>query len=206
MAAIDRFPQVSRFEGGARLASHTISCCRCPARAEVKAQRDGSHAVATVAGRFRRLGWHVAARATGDLCPECQHGGARPIGLTRYNPENETMAHIAALPDKAEPPRPISREDRQKIATALDAYYDLEAHRYKAAWTDEKVAAQVDQPRAEVSSLRELLYGPEANEAQETRNADLKALQAQSKAASEDAFKLAERFEAIAAEAQRLLS
>lgn len=82
-----------------------------------------------------------------------------------------------ATPAVAEPPRVSSVAERRRIMDALEEHYDQDAQRYRAAFTDAAVAEKVKLPRAWVSDLRELMFGPEANEAQVKRAGDILALE-----------------------------
>lgn len=71
----------------------------------------------------------------------------------------QSSTPVPAVPPKAEPPRQMTREDRQIIHAKLSDVYDKGS--YVTPWTDARVAADLGVPRAWVSEIRDLMFGPE---------------------------------------------
>ena len=74
----------------------------------------------------------------------------------------------------AEPPKMPTAADNRKVLDALTVQYDEDAQRYRGAWTDSKVAATLDVPRAWVTAVREQFFGPERNEEQDVKTKEIR--------------------------------
>ncbi|AXQ68388.1 hypothetical protein HOT99_gp229 [Caulobacter phage CcrBL10] len=82
---------------------------------------------------------------------------AMPATATKTSPPVQT----------AEPPRAATPAENRRILEALDIHYDTNRQCYGGDMTDEKVSKELGLPRAWVAELRERVYGPERNEAQD---------------------------------------
>lgn len=71
------------------------------------------------------------------------------------------------------PPRSPTVSDRRRISDALEEHYDLRAERYLQSWSDERLGAKLDLPRAWVTDVRVQFFG-----AGSTNEADNKTLDA----------------------------
>ncbi|AFU86674.1 hypothetical protein D869_gp240 [Caulobacter phage CcrRogue] len=76
-------------------------------------------------------------------------------------------AAAKTLPQSAEPPRAATPAENRRILEALDTHYDTNRQCYGGDMTDEKVSKELGLPRAWIAELRERVYGPERNEAQD---------------------------------------
>lgn len=74
----------------------------------------------------------------------------------------------------AEQPREPTREDNRRILSKLDESYDEKREMYKGDWSDRKVSETLDVPRAWVADIRERVYGPDRNEAQQAETKELR--------------------------------
>ncbi|WP_126398732.1 hypothetical protein [Blastochloris tepida] len=74
--------------------------------------------------------------------------------------EAKTVQQPAKPAVAVEPPRSATPRDRRRIQDTLDDVYDLDAGGYKPGASDEEVARRLDVPRAWVSEVRDMLYGP----------------------------------------------
>ena len=74
------------------------------------------------------------------------------------------MSNVTPLSVKAEPPQPMTKEDRRIIFAKIDENYVDEMSGYSGDWNDEKVAKDLNVPRAWVSQIREDNFGPEIGE------------------------------------------
>lgn len=74
----------------------------------------------------------------------------------------------------AQQPREPTREDNRRILSKLDESYDEKREMYKGDWSDKRVAETLDVPRAWVADIRERVYGPDRNEAQQAETKELR--------------------------------
>lgn len=138
---------------------------------------------------FTREGWFLGARRSQDECPSCVEARLMPSAkrpkLTIVHPaiepepipmpEPEVTATAIELAPAAEAPRQPTWADNRRIRAALDDAYDADAGRYFGELSDEKVAADLNLPRAWVSTIREL-FGPDRCEMDDTRRENLTAV------------------------------
>ncbi len=117
-------------------------------------------------------GWK-AALARGDARPikrglnyelyeEGKRWFYRLLPLTTSPQETPTMAEPAKITPET---RTATREDNRRIRDHLDAHYDEEHQRWRGDGSDQKASDAPEVPRLWVSRLREELYGPDRNEA-----------------------------------------
>ena len=93
---------------------------------------------------FQRKGWVVGANHRKDLCPGCAKA-------RKEKPVNDVIAM------KAQAPREMGREERRLIMYQLEECYGKDA--YKPGWTDQKIAAHLNVPRAWVEEVRKQCFG-----------------------------------------------
>lgn len=74
----------------------------------------------------------------------------------------------------------MTRADRRAVVEKLQEVYLNEVTGYSPGWTDAKVAAEIDRPRAWVAQIREEMFGPEK------ANEDIRAALAAAKAVLAD--------------------
>jgi hypothetical protein len=80
----------------------------------------------------------------------------------------------------AAPPPVSTPEERRRIREALDTHYDEALGRYRQSFSDKSLAAKLNVPAKWVTDLREANgYGPDANEADAARDAELGSLKAE---------------------------
>lgn len=100
--------------------------------------------------------------------------------------------------DDATPRADWTPARRRQARDALDQHYNETLGRYDGDWSDVKLAQVFDLPRALVSEVREMLYGPDTNEQAHLHVRELKTIR-------DDAEKLMERHMALAADAESLM-
>lgn len=98
----------------------------------------------------------------------------------------------------AEPPKMPTAADNRKVLDALTVQYDEDAQRYRGAWTDSKVAATLDVPRAWVTAVREQFFGPERNEEQDVKTKEIREAIQMARNAVETLTQMAIQAEGIA--------
>jgi hypothetical protein len=99
-------------------------------------------------------------------------------------------------PDPHRPaPRQATREDNRRILDALDQHYDVDRQCYRASFTDEAVASQLDVPRAWVSVIRDQAFGPNVSEADQVLPGQLRDMVAELTATRDRLLGLAEEAE-----------
>lgn len=186
MTSSEAFELRASDAGGRRVRQHVVRCSKCPKTGSVTDAGRTALPPDPVAKKFRRLGWHIAPRRGKDLCPACNRGTTSKT----LSPAQRRAAYcrIAGVPKAkekpmtsppriaAEPPREPTVLNRRTIMDALEAHYDVPAQRYRAAFTDAALAEQLKMPRAWISDLRDLMCGPEANEAAAQRQDEIATL------------------------------
>lgn len=160
-----------------------VVCCKCGAKGEMlrpalRGPVDGK-AERLLAERLRREGWDAGNNLKNPVCPACvaaaeaRRKGGRILqavpAASRTGVAMEKKGEVVALTAKGAenapdvtviPPRAATPKDRRRIQDALDAVYDIELGGFKAGASDEAVAQRLDVPRAWVTEVREMLYGP----------------------------------------------
>jgi hypothetical protein len=101
--------------------------------------------------RFETRGWTVGKRRCDDRCPKCA-AAARDV--------SSTTRLIIAPQAKAESPTDF--QHRALILTKLIEVYDVDKHKYRESWTDQRVAKDLGSTvdMALVRRLRSENFGP----------------------------------------------
>lgn len=158
------FPEVPIVRGDTRVMAMEIRCVVCGA-VDYFPHQTGAKRKPPVAAQqnFQAKGWSVGNGPRKDFCPLHAAPSSRKekdmTGSILPNSSLPGSTSIPATPPKAEPPRQMTREDRQIIHAKLSDVYDKGA--YLTPWTDARVAADLGVPRAWVSEIRDLMFGPE---------------------------------------------
>lgn len=197
-----RFRVVSEPHEGVWRRLQMIKCCQCGYDGKLVDSSNDRLPPEMVAQKFRQRGWKVGSNASGDVCPKCAGAKKKPLtpaqkraafckiaGVPRAQPDpqvrvieptkEETVMTAAAQPQQPTP------ADRRRVSDALEEHYLTEKGCYRDSFSDEALAAKLDVPRAWVTELRELLFGPGAgNEAREKQQEEFKALRAEFEDAS----------------------
>lgn len=97
----------------------------------------------------------------------------------------------------AEAPRAASREDNRRIREALDATYDELRGCYTGNFSDDSLAAQLDVPRAWVSSVRDQFYGPNTSAERLEAPAKLAEYESEARRLMDDSMAIAARAETL---------
>jgi hypothetical protein len=220
MKGTHRFERRGIVVDGAPRSAMTIKCCRCSTTGTVVDNKHGGLAVSKLAEKFRAKGWLVASRASGDLCPKhnlspaqkraawCRMNNVPRKGENKNVPSKPTEK-IVTTPDPvitADPPRQPSRDDRRRILEELEDSYDRTKDCYTGAGSDMQLAAKLSVPRAWVSELRDMMFGPDVNEAASLKEARLNELQGKLAALEEQALTLAQNAEALGREVRKALA
>lgn len=136
-------------------------------------------------------------------------GASPPRARTPVNPPVEQTVVVVqrkeaeTVPTQTDPPemtsvRQPSREQRRAILDQLDLGYDMSAQRYNKDGSDQKVAEQLNVPRAWVTSLRTDLYGDfDRNEASDLRAKQLDDMVAKAVVAVDHLLSLATQAEGL---------
>lgn len=156
---------------GARRKLPTIHCSECNQVEHFASNGVKRPPPEAAAQHFRKLGWRVGGGPRADVCPAClakKRGLATEIvsRLTDAPSEaNEPQAVTSpvppARPSPSElPPRTMSFADRRLVMIKLEEVYMDERQGYVAPWSDQRVADDLNVPRAWVKELREQNFGP----------------------------------------------
>ena len=126
------------------------------------------HLVRAAAGR---AGWtfdqHVLAAVRCAACrnrtPAAAHRGQdEPTGDAAVTIKHRTGEDKAVVADKkkAEPVRPATVAEREKMRSFLDGCFDAKLGCYLDGWTDKTVGEHLGLPWAVVAAYREVCFGP----------------------------------------------
>lgn len=150
---------------------------------------------------FRQTGWRMGTRFGGASISSLKKSAMGMLGnsalvdvdFVLFTEDDGTMGW-KPLPKPATPPATPetlgehmtdtvtpaekpgwTREQRRKARDALDVHYDDERLRYRGDWTDKSLADSINVPRALLAEVRDDYYGPDRNEAEAKRRANLTA-------------------------------
>lgn len=104
---------------------------------------------------FRKQGWIVGARhPSANRCPRCQHSPkpAKEQTMPTLVPKDPP----AVLPIL---PRSLNGKEMRLVSGLLDEHFDDKLGSFDPEWSDERIATQIDVPRAAVVKLREEGWG-----------------------------------------------
>jgi len=139
-----------------------IKCADC-ARTEIYAHNNHHlPELRITASHFRKEGWRVGAGPRAHRCPKCIAARAAPANpsIIKDTKMTETKP-AAAKPSPSEmPPRVMGKDDRRIVFAKIDEVYLGEGQGYSSNWSDEKIAKDLNVPRAWVASVREDMFGP----------------------------------------------
>lgn len=148
-------------DNGARTLAMEIVCAECGAVAYFPHQTGNSRKPPIAAQQnFQNKGWVVGKGPRKDFCPIHAAPAARK-GRAAMPTNGKTIELSANVPARAEPPRMPSIDDRRIINMKLTECYADGG--YVAPWTDQRVADDLNVPRAWVSEVREFSFGPEGS-------------------------------------------
>lgn len=166
MRSHDRiFPTVSVRRGDGMIAVRRIECSRpgCTNPAEIVRSSRAAEPPEMIRATFQRRGWTVGRSPTKDVCPDCKSAGraTRPQH-TKEEPmkPSERADALQAATTAAPPPRPPTFDERRIIFSKLEDTYLDDKRGYAPGWDDEKVARDLNCPRAWVEEIRATNFGP----------------------------------------------
>lgn len=140
--------------GAIRRNGQVVKCRKCEENQGFYRRRPEDSPIAY----FTKLGWELGSGVYMDLCPDC--ADRKPKQTAKV--EKQRMSNVTKLETvKAEPPREITREERQRIHAKIGEHY-LDSG-YHPPWTDRAIAEAEKVPLAWVSSIRDQFYGPEGS-------------------------------------------
>lgn len=143
-------------------AAYIFKCSECTRSEAVHVGKpSGSLNASFLIKKMRQKGWAVGLNASHDVCPECRGIGRRTKKTTE--PETIDMSNVTPI-KHADAPPVMTKEDRRIIFSKIDEHYVDETSGYSDGWSDEKVAKDLNVPRAWVSQIREDNFGPEVGE------------------------------------------
>lgn len=203
----DLFELTTRGKGEALQHVWRIKCSKCPATFDVVNGARSRLPTAMLAKRFAGAGFRVSIRNGGHhLCAECAAKPAkppRPEHLRLVAPPEPQPSEDLTMPPTAEPARQPTREQRQTIHAAIDRNWSITGGGYAGNLSDEKLAEQLNVPRAWVAEVRDMLFGADTNEAREAGLAELDAFEARAAEIEGRAMQLAADAETLKADIAR---
>ena len=170
MAAGDReFVRTTiKEDGKPPLPAFKLTCAKCGATDTLPlGSKSNGYPTALVQQKMRHKGWEIGNRASSDLCPDCVDKKHKKHNKPEEKMENNVVTFI-----KAEPPQPMTREDRRLIFAKIDEVYLDENTGYSEGWTDQRVADDLGVPVAWVKDIRAENFGEERNNAAITKQLD----------------------------------
>jgi hypothetical protein len=93
-----------------------------------------------------------------DICPLC---AKPPKRIQSEKPKLVLVPKVDPMEMKADKPREMTREDRQRIHAAIGEHYLDDG--YSPPWTDKLKAEELKVPVAWVAEIRDQFYGPEGS-------------------------------------------
>lgn len=162
-------------DGNIRRSGQRIYCSQCTSHEDCVNTKESKLPPIAARQFFARRGWHVGKKPKDDVCPKCierAQNERKAQKLTLVTKERTDMGHIDGknlatnnpLPIKAEPPKAMGIEDRRIVYEKIgDVYLDPKTG-YSKGWTDQRIAEELGCPRAWVSEVRDMMFGPEANQ------------------------------------------
>jgi hypothetical protein len=152
-------------------------CARCGAIEDVSNEHDC--APHHVVKKFDRRGWTTDPYyARLCLCPVCtarppaEQQQETPAMAEQPTPPNNNSVPVVALSSKVTPPVPVAvqlvhltADQRRKVREKLDEFFDdargcyLPARAGGDLYSDQRIAEELDMPRALVVAIREASYG-----------------------------------------------
>lgn len=161
---------VNAGNGSNGVSAYVITCKECGDQEILKVGKySGSLNLSFVYKKMQAKGWVIGRKTGHDVCPGCAHP-KRPekqsqIAAVEINAGKEVdMSNVTNITSKADPPPVMTKEDRRIIFSKIDEKYVDETTGYADGWSDEKVAKDLNVPRAWVTEIREANFGPEIGE------------------------------------------
>ncbi|TDR28917.1 hypothetical protein DES43_1544 [Aquamicrobium defluvii] len=151
---VESFLEDNQLGGLRTLTGPVVKCRKCGAKKGFHRRRPED----LPQDFFKKHGWQLGGGVYMDLCPDCAN--TKPIKIKE--PKKKMASNVTKLETvKAEQPREITREERQRIHAKIgDHYLDTG---YSPPWTDRAIAEAEKVPLAWVSEIREQFYGPEGS-------------------------------------------
>jgi hypothetical protein len=148
-------------EDGRLLPKKTIVCSACGVEDSVASTFTEESAKAS----FTHKGWSVAKKRHDDLCSDCaakrckKHKADDSVQAQTGILE-EDMSHVDVQPlVHADEPRKATIAQKRLISEKLDDVYPVPDKGYINGYTDEKLAKELNMPRAWVTERRVDMYG-----------------------------------------------
>jgi hypothetical protein len=185
-----RFEIVPDFSSNRPRSVARYTCDSCPATHHRVVHSGKVLNPELIAKHAQRDGWIVPGRRRGKIiCPECQAARraqakgeppgkvvalfpppAKPFMPPIIHDPSQAEIPMAAPPPTPQPSAPpsligsvqteLTQQQRLNARSLLDKHFDDGDGAYLDGWTDQKIADQVGAPRALISKLREVAYGP----------------------------------------------
>lgn len=170
----DYFPvRYHAVEGSPRRNRVRYLTCSDPVCARVEEITDNGRTelpCTIVARKFKQKGWTVGRDRAHDTCPTCAANARAArrktkeveLKIVRPNPTDPVVTlGTPSVPRevKAEPPEPMSRDERRIVFSKIEEHWAGEADGYTTPWTDQKIATDLGVPLAWVVEVRSDFFG-----------------------------------------------
>lgn len=160
---------------GRRMAGAVVVCGHCGATRTVpvnsfKGGESGKDEakIAFIVRKLQSDGWLVGKKDSAHRCPGCYSAiKARQAqkSTLHQNISRENVVTLPVQPKAVPQPAPANRmpshEDKRVIYEKIDDVYLADARCYSGGWSDAKIAADLNVPRAWVANVRDAMFGPE---------------------------------------------
>lgn len=136
----------------------SIGCARCPAILRLALKPD--FPCEAVAQKFRNRGWRFSERNARDhLCPDCIKAGKAPaVSENEVATMSKTEKALLPVPFPDSPlilPRAATMPEVRRILALVEGHFDEAKGCYLGGYDDERVAQELDLPRAMVAKVRD---------------------------------------------------
>ena len=143
-----------RFSGG-QTVSVLVVRCACGASHEIIDRKHLPPKV--IEQKFAQAEWRALVGSKKAICPKCSRRRKAPRSTQRKEPAVSKPTNGAA--QNADTVRHPTMKDFREIVNALEMYFDAEAGLYKSGYSDDKIADELQVPRASVSKVRAEAFG-----------------------------------------------
>jgi hypothetical protein len=156
---------IERGEGRGKVAR--FRCQQCFATLDLTIKPGKAMSPDHFARMAARSGWRAdPERMSKTLCPDCLHPAKPPAAVTakRIQSAPQPTQEPAMSSPKITPIKPtvvnLTADQRVQVRHRLDKHFDDSVGVYLDGMTDQKIADELDVPRAIIEQMREAAYGP----------------------------------------------
>jgi hypothetical protein len=141
---------------------YSFICSSCGTTDRVGPVPYGQNAAqSAIPKKMHERGWQLGRRERDDLCPACI---ANIVKRKREERQEEVpmpdTTNVITMPPQPPADRAMTREDKRVIYATIEQHYLSEQQGYERDWTDNRIAVDLNVPRAWVTEVRDQMFGP----------------------------------------------